>query len=96
MTTKTIAMKSISYKNIASPKGFQATGIHCGLKHKKKDKSEYNQRLYLYLVTVGAASLLGAASSSSTLKTIPGERSPVQLSIFSTKAGKRAVPIDNC
>ena len=37
MTTKTIAMKSISYKNIASPKGFQATGIHCGLKHKKKD-----------------------------------------------------------
>lgn len=37
MTTKTIAMKSISYKNIASPKGFTATGIHCGLKHKKKD-----------------------------------------------------------
>ncbi|SDN22312.1 glutamate N-acetyltransferase [Psychrobacillus sp. OK028] len=37
MTTKTITMKSISYKNIASPKGFQATGIHCGLKHKKKD-----------------------------------------------------------
>ncbi|MFJ7825493.1 bifunctional ornithine acetyltransferase/N-acetylglutamate synthase [Psychrobacillus sp. NPDC096623] len=37
MTTKTMAMKSISYKNIASPKGFQATGIHCGLKHKKKD-----------------------------------------------------------
>ncbi|WP_205961738.1 bifunctional ornithine acetyltransferase/N-acetylglutamate synthase [Psychrobacillus vulpis] len=30
-------MKSISYKNIASPKGFKATGIHCGIKHKKKD-----------------------------------------------------------
>ncbi len=30
-------MKSISFKNIASPKGFKATGIHCGLKHKKKD-----------------------------------------------------------
>lgn len=36
MTTVT-TMKSISYKNIASPKGFKATGIHCGLKHKKKD-----------------------------------------------------------
>ncbi|MFF2753455.1 bifunctional glutamate N-acetyltransferase/amino-acid acetyltransferase ArgJ [Psychrobacillus sp. NPDC058041] len=33
----TMTMKSISYKNIASPKGFKATGIHCGLKHKKKD-----------------------------------------------------------
>lgn len=32
-----MTMKSISYKNIASPKGFQATGVHCGLKHKKKD-----------------------------------------------------------
>lgn len=30
-------MKKISYKNIASPKGFKATGLHCGLKHKKKD-----------------------------------------------------------
>jgi len=30
-------MKKISLKNIASPKGFKATGIHCGLKHKKKD-----------------------------------------------------------
>ncbi|WP_186321451.1 bifunctional glutamate N-acetyltransferase/amino-acid acetyltransferase ArgJ [Bacillus sp. FJAT-22090] len=32
-----MTMKSISFKNIASPKGFKATGIHCGLKHKKKD-----------------------------------------------------------
>jgi len=30
-------MKRITYKNIASPKGFKATGIHCGVKHKKKD-----------------------------------------------------------
>ena len=30
-------MKSISYKNLASPKGFKANGLHCGLKHKKKD-----------------------------------------------------------
>lgn len=37
MTTTTMTMKRISYKKIASPKGFKATGIHCGLKHKKKD-----------------------------------------------------------
>nr|WP_144511956.1 bifunctional glutamate N-acetyltransferase/amino-acid acetyltransferase ArgJ [Bacillus sp. FJAT-22090] len=35
--TTLMTMKSISFKNIASPKGFKATGIHCGLKHKKKD-----------------------------------------------------------
>ena len=37
MQITTLTMKRISYKNIASPKGFKATGIHCGLKHKKKD-----------------------------------------------------------
>ncbi|QQP11800.1 bifunctional ornithine acetyltransferase/N-acetylglutamate synthase [Lysinibacillus agricola] len=30
-------MKKLSSKNIVSPKGFKASGIHCGLKHKKKD-----------------------------------------------------------
>ncbi|MFC5602301.1 bifunctional ornithine acetyltransferase/N-acetylglutamate synthase [Sporosarcina koreensis] len=30
-------MKLISGKNIATPKGFKAVGIHCGLKHKKYD-----------------------------------------------------------
>ncbi|PIC71559.1 bifunctional ornithine acetyltransferase/N-acetylglutamate synthase [Sporosarcina sp. P18a] len=30
-------MKRISRKNIISPKGFKAVGIHCGLKHKKND-----------------------------------------------------------
>lgn len=31
------SMKRISRKNIISPKGFKAVGIHCGLKHKKND-----------------------------------------------------------
>lgn len=31
------SMKRISRKNIISPKGFKAVGIHCGLKHKKSD-----------------------------------------------------------
>lgn len=30
-------MKKLSSKNIVSPKGFKASGIHCGIKHKKKD-----------------------------------------------------------
>ncbi len=30
-------LKRISDKNIATPKGFKAVGIHCGLKHKKYD-----------------------------------------------------------
>ncbi|MEY9978090.1 bifunctional glutamate N-acetyltransferase/amino-acid acetyltransferase ArgJ [Lysinibacillus sp. RC79] len=30
-------MKKVSSKNIVSPKGFKAAGLHCGLKHKKKD-----------------------------------------------------------
>ena len=30
-------MKRVSGKNIATPKGFKAVGIHCGLKHKKHD-----------------------------------------------------------
>lgn len=30
-------MKHLSEKNIATPKGFKAVGIHCGLKHKKHD-----------------------------------------------------------
>ncbi|MFS0691037.1 bifunctional ornithine acetyltransferase/N-acetylglutamate synthase [Sporosarcina sp. 179-K 8C2 HS] len=30
-------LKRISGKNIATPKGFKAVGIHCGLKHKKHD-----------------------------------------------------------
>lgn len=33
----TIEMKKLSSRNIVSPKGFQAAGIHCGIKHKKKD-----------------------------------------------------------
>ncbi len=37
MTTAAMTKKRIAYKNIASPKGFKATGIHCGVKHKKKD-----------------------------------------------------------
>ena len=33
----TIELKKLSSKNIVSPKGFTAAGVHCGLKHKKKD-----------------------------------------------------------
>lgn len=32
-----IVEMKLSSKNIVSPKGFKACGIHCGLKHKKKD-----------------------------------------------------------
>ena len=35
--TSTIEMKKLSGKNIVSPKGFSAAGIHAGIKHKKKD-----------------------------------------------------------
>lgn len=30
-------VKHVSGTNITSPKGYKAIGIHCGLKHKKKD-----------------------------------------------------------
>ena len=30
-------LKRLSSNNIVSPKGFRAAGIHCGIKHKKKD-----------------------------------------------------------
>ena len=35
--SSTIEMKKLSSLNIVSPKGFKAAGIHCGIKHKKKD-----------------------------------------------------------
>lgn len=35
--TLTSTLKKIERKSLVSPKGFTATGIHCGLKHKKKD-----------------------------------------------------------
>ncbi|MCT6816748.1 MAG: bifunctional ornithine acetyltransferase/N-acetylglutamate synthase, partial [Lysinibacillus fusiformis] len=37
VTTSINVMKKLSSKNIVSPKGFKAAGLHCGLKHKKKD-----------------------------------------------------------
>ncbi|MGN4124055.1 bifunctional glutamate N-acetyltransferase/amino-acid acetyltransferase ArgJ [Lysinibacillus sphaericus] len=37
LTASTNIMKKLSSKNIISPKGFKAAGMHCGLKHKKKD-----------------------------------------------------------
>ena len=37
MGSSTAIMTKLSSKNIVSPKGFKAAGIHCGLKHKKKD-----------------------------------------------------------
>ena len=37
MMASTIEMKKLSSKNIVSPKGFTAAGVHCGIKHKKKD-----------------------------------------------------------
>ena len=37
LTASTNIMKKLSSKNIVSPKGFKAAGLHCGLKHKKKD-----------------------------------------------------------
>ncbi|MFJ7736785.1 bifunctional glutamate N-acetyltransferase/amino-acid acetyltransferase ArgJ [Lysinibacillus sp. NPDC097287] len=37
LTASTNIMKKLSSKNIVSPKGFKAAGMHCGLKHKKKD-----------------------------------------------------------
>lgn len=35
--TSIIEMKKLASKNIVSPKGFKAAGVHCGIKHKKKD-----------------------------------------------------------
>lgn len=35
--SSTIEMNKLSSKNIVSPKGFTAAGVHCGIKHKKKD-----------------------------------------------------------
>ena len=32
-----VETKKLSSKNIVSPKGFTAAGVHCGIKHKKKD-----------------------------------------------------------
>lgn len=32
----TIEMKQLSSKNIVSPKGFTAAGVHCGIKQEKK------------------------------------------------------------
>lgn len=37
MTTTYPSVKRISKKNIVSPQGFKAAGIHCGVKHKKHD-----------------------------------------------------------
>lgn len=37
MATVGYELKRLSSKNIVSPKGFKAAGIHCGIKHKKKD-----------------------------------------------------------
>lgn len=37
MGSSTAIMTKLSSKNIVSPKGFKAAGMHCGLKHKKKD-----------------------------------------------------------
>lgn len=37
MTTTYPSVKRISKKNIVSPQGFKAAGIHCGIKHKKHD-----------------------------------------------------------
>lgn len=37
MSKSVIEVKKLSSKNIVSPKGFSAAGIHCGIKHKKKD-----------------------------------------------------------
>ncbi|MGY3186635.1 bifunctional glutamate N-acetyltransferase/amino-acid acetyltransferase ArgJ [Lysinibacillus sp. TE18511] len=37
LIASTSIMKKLSIKNIVSPKGFKAAGLHCGLKHKKKD-----------------------------------------------------------
>ena len=35
--TSTVELKKLSSENIVSPKGFTAAGVHCGIKHKKKD-----------------------------------------------------------
>ncbi len=35
--SKSVSEMKLSSKNIVSPKGFIAAGIHCGIKHKKKD-----------------------------------------------------------
>jgi len=37
MIMSSIVEMKLSSKNIVSPKGFKAAGIHCGIKHKKKD-----------------------------------------------------------
>ncbi|MFP3918679.1 bifunctional glutamate N-acetyltransferase/amino-acid acetyltransferase ArgJ [Lysinibacillus telephonicus] len=37
MSNSVYEVRKLSSKNIVSPKGYSAAGIHCGIKHKKKD-----------------------------------------------------------
>ncbi len=37
MSNSVYEIRKLSSKNIVSPKGFSAAGMHCGIKHKKKD-----------------------------------------------------------
>lgn len=37
MSNSVYEIRKLSSKNVVSPKGFSAAGIHCGIKHKKKD-----------------------------------------------------------
>ncbi len=39
----TIEMKKLSSKNIVSPKGFTAAGVHCGIKHREKRFSDFSK-----------------------------------------------------
>ena len=68
---KTIeSMKRISRKNIISPKGFEAVGIHCGLKHKKNDLALLVSKVPASVAGVFTTNVIQAAPLQVTKKVV--------------------------
>ncbi|AXI01318.1 bifunctional ornithine acetyltransferase/N-acetylglutamate synthase [Sporosarcina sp. PTS2304] len=64
------SMKRISRKNIISPKGFKAVGIHCGLKHKKNDLALLVSEVPASVAGVFTTNAIQAAPLSVTKKVV--------------------------
>lgn len=64
------SMKRISRKNIISPKGFKAIGIHCGLKHKKNDLALLVSEVPASVAGVFTTNVIQAAPLSVTKKVV--------------------------
>lgn len=64
------SMKRISSKNIVSPKGFKAVGIHCGLKHKKNDLALLVSEVPASVAGVFTTNAIQAAPLSVTKKVV--------------------------